>query len=93
MTINDDVSKASVILTTKVLNQYFEKKDKILKKIQDGSNKFENLEVGFGEDTKVGVCKQKNKDRIKIEKTYNMGLNQLVNKLSILNRKCDDKLI
>lgn len=68
MTINDDVSKASVILTTKVINQYFEKKDKILKKIQDGSNKFESLGVGFGEDTKVGVCKEKNKDKIKIEK-------------------------
>ena len=39
-TTSNDMNKASVILTSKVLNHYFQEKDKILRKLRNCSYNF-----------------------------------------------------
>lgn len=51
------------------------------------------MDLGFGEDTKVAILREKNKDKIKIEKNYKMNLEKLIDNLSIFNRQTNDKLI
>lgn len=82
MMANDQISKASTILNSKLLNEYFEIKEKIMRKLESYGYKFEKidyLEQGIipDPDTKISVCRDRNKDRVKIEKNYKLSLEKL----------------
>ena len=63
------MGKASTILTTKVFNEYFEQKDKIIRKLHNCSYSFEKVETNLT-NTKIGISTHKQKTRIKIQKIY-----------------------
>ncbi len=54
-----------MILTTKVLNDYFQMKDKIMRKLQNCSYKFDNIDTHLP-NTKIAQSQDKNKTKIKI---------------------------
>ncbi len=62
------MTKATVILDTKSLNNYFREKDKIIRKLDGPKNRFEQVQMKIP-NTKISIDKKK-PNRYRLERTF-----------------------